>query len=87
MPALAHIQHHIGDPLAGAVIGVLAAALAFVDGKPVRLGQISGFGAGACGIKWRVLDKPYRLVGLTPRNRIGARFHEGHGLVIVGQPV
>ena len=64
-----------------------AGALAFVDGKPVRLGQISGFGAGACGIKWRVLDKPYRLVGLTPRNRIGARFHEGHGLVIVGQPV
>ena len=55
--AALEIEHDVGDPLAGAVIGQLPAAPAFVDRKP-RVEQVSRLGAGARGIERRMLEQP-----------------------------
>src|SRR5690606_4741918 len=44
------VQHHIGDPLAGPVIGVLAAAAALEDWKTLRIQQIGGPGRDPGGV-------------------------------------
>ena len=47
LAASPEVEHHIGDALAGAVIGVLAAAPGGVDGKTVGVDEVLGPGAGA----------------------------------------
>ena len=61
MTALAHVQHHIDHALARPMIGVLATALAFINRKPVRIGQVFALGRGACSVERRVFDQPYAL--------------------------
>jgi hypothetical protein len=63
LPAAGQVQHDIGNPLAGAVIGILAAAPGLVDGKAVRGDQILIMGAGAGRIERRMLDEPDALPG------------------------
>ena len=48
--AAIQIQQHIGDALARAVIGVLAAAAAPVDRQAIRVEQVLGERAGAGGV-------------------------------------
>src|SRR4029077_9839904 len=49
------IEHHIGNALAGAVIGVLPAAAALVDRQALWIEQVRGARAGAGGVERRVL--------------------------------
>ena len=80
-----HVEHDVGDPLPGAVIGKLAAASDAMDGKAVGLAQIVVAGARARGVERRVLDQPDRLVGSTFGNRGGPRLHLRQGDGVVGQ--
>ena len=66
------IEHHVGDPLAGPVIGQLAAAPAVVDRK-ARLDHVAGFGAGAGGVERRVLQQPDEFGGSCRRRSPAAR--------------
>src|ERR1700686_4374392 len=51
-PSPFQVQHHIGDPLAGAVIGELAAA-AGLKHREAGVEQIAGPAAGAGGVERR----------------------------------
>src|SRR5207237_131238 len=59
--ALIEIDHHIGDALARAVIGILPAAPAPVDRQPAGIEQVLGAGAGAGGVERGVLQQPHQL--------------------------
>jgi hypothetical protein len=48
--AAVEIEHHVGDPLPGAVVGELPAAPDVVHWKS-RLDQFLRSGAGACGVE------------------------------------
>lgn len=47
------------------MIGIFTAAARGEDGKAIRLDEIGGVGAGAGGIKRRMLQKPDKFVGLA----------------------
>ncbi len=83
-PAL-EVEHHIRDPLAGAVIGVFAAAPGGKDREAVGLDQVLDAGAGAGRVERRMLDQPDHLAGGTTADRIGPRLHEGKGVGIGGE--
>ena len=57
------VEHHIGHPLAGPVIGEAPAAPGAIDRKALRCQKLSPLGAGAGGIERRVLDEPDTLRG------------------------
>jgi len=74
------IEQHIRHPLAGAMIGVLPAAAAFIDREAVGVGQILRFGGGAGGVERRVFQEPDRLGCGAICNRVCAVLHPGHGV-------
>ena len=74
-PAPPEINHHIADALAGAMIGHLAAAAALVN-REAGVQDVGEVGAGAGGIKRRVLDQPDQLRRLAIGDRFDARLHD-----------
>ena len=79
--AALEVEHHIGDPLAGPVIGELAAAAGGMDGE-ARLDQLLRLRRGAGGVKRRMLEEPDQFARLAARDRVGARGHGGKRLVV-----
>ena len=75
--AALQVEHDIGDPLAGAVIGVLAAAAAAEHREPVRVEQIVGPCAGAGGVERRVFEQPDQFAGAARRGSPRRAFHRG----------
>ena len=73
--AALEVEHDIDHPLAGAVIGELAAAPGRMDGK-ARLDQLLGLGAGAGGVERGMLDQPDELGRRPVRYGGGARIHD-----------
>src|SRR4029079_10510859 len=64
-PAPLQIEHHVSAPLARSVIGELPAAAGLENGKPLWVEQMLGPGAGAGGVKRRVLQQPDQLRRMT----------------------
>ena len=81
--AALQIQHHIGDPLARPVVGVLAAAPAAVDGKARRLDEVVLLGRRAGGVERRVLQQPHHLRRLTGADGGDPSLHDGDRARIV----
>ena len=76
-PALLEVEHHIGHALARPVVGHLPAAAA-LEHRETRLDQLAGLGAGAGGVKGRVLEQPDQLALTSGRDGGGAGVHDGH---------
>ena len=53
------IQHHIGDPLTGTVVSVLAAAASAMDRKTMRIEKILHVGTGTRAVQGRMFEKPH----------------------------
>ncbi len=70
-PAI-EVQHEVADALAGAVIGVAAAAARIVNREARRVEQLCRIGAGASGEERRMLEQPDAFVGRPCMNRGGA---------------
>ena len=83
-PAALEVEHHIGDPLAGSVIGELAAAPGAKD-REARVDQVAVLGAGAGGVERRMLEEPDALGRGSVRDRVGARFHLRQRVGVFGQ--
>ena len=80
-PPSLQVEHHIGHPLAGAVIGELAAA----PGREQRKTGVEQVGipaAGSGGVERGVFQQPDQFGGLMGRNRRDSRLHGRHGLRI-----
>ncbi len=75
------VEHHIGHPLAGAVIGELPAAAGLVDRK-ARLDQFLRLGAGAGGVERRMLQQPDLLGRAARRDRGHPLVHRGERRLI-----
>jgi len=75
----AQIEHHIGNPLAGAVIGVLAAATRLENRKTVGRQKVFGLGRSAGGVKRWMFEKPNQFVGLAGSDGGHTVFHGGDG--------
>ena len=54
--SLLQVEHDVGDPLAGSVIGELPAAPCAVDRKTVRLQEVRVPGAGSGGVERRMFQ-------------------------------
>ena len=84
--AALEVEHDIADPLAGAVIGELAAASGHVDWKS-RLDQFGRPCRRAGGVEGGVLEEPDQFRRLATGDRFGARGHGckrgviGHGRI------
>ena len=76
------IEHDIGNPLAGAMIGILAATSRAVDWKARRIEQVGVAGGGSCRIQGRMFQQPdgFRLAAGPDGG--DAAFHFRHGLWI-----
>ena len=85
--AAVEIEHQVGDPLAGAVIGVLAAAPGPVDREAIRRQQVRRLGAGAGGVERCVLHQPDALGGCSLADGGDAGLHGGDRFVIIDAPV
>jgi hypothetical protein len=83
-PAL-QVEHDVGDPLARPMIGVFAAASGREDREAVGVDQVFDTGAGAGGVKRRVLDQPDQLGCGTGADRLGTCFHQGKRIGVAGQ--
>jgi hypothetical protein len=81
------VEHHVGDALAGAMIGVSAAAAGFVDRKALRRQQFGGVGAGPGGVYGGMFEQPNGLRRGADADFGGAIFHEGDGGLVVDQLV
>ena len=79
--AALQVDHHVGDPLAGAVIGELAAA-AGLEHRKARVVQVLRFRAGAAGVERRMLEQPHQFRRAAGGDRGGALLHRGNGLEI-----
>ena len=79
--AALEIEHDIADPLAGAVIGELAAASGGVDRK-ARVDQLLRPRRGAGGVERRVLEEPDQLARFAARDCFDARVHGGERSVV-----
>ena len=82
LPALAQVEHGVGHPLAGPVIGVLPAAAGGMDGQAQRLQQVLRLAAGAGGVERRVLQQPDQLAGPAGADVGDPCFHGRQGLVV-----
>ena len=82
--AALEVEHDIGHPLAGAVIGELAAAPGRMDRK-ARLDQLLGLGAGAGGVERGVLEQPDQLARRAVGYGGGARLHDRERRLVVDQ--
>jgi hypothetical protein len=79
-PAL-EVEHHIGDALAGAVIGELPAAPDRMH-REARVGEVLRPGAGAGGIERRVLQQPDEFRSASVRDRRDPCLHGGKRALI-----
>jgi hypothetical protein len=79
--AALEIEHDIADPLAGAVIGELAAAAGAMD-RESRFDQLLRLRRGAGGVKRRMLEEPDQFARFTARDCFGARVHGGKRCVV-----
>jgi len=83
--AALEVQHDVDHPLAGAVVGELAAAPAPVDREAVGLQQVPGRGRGAGGVERRMLDQPHQFRRRAGVDRPGPQLHGGDRLFVVQQ--
>ena len=81
------VEHQVADPLAGAMIGVAAAAACLVDREAQRIEQLGGVGAGAGSEQGRMLEQPDAFRSLAGADRGGALFHECERLPVVHEAV
>ncbi len=77
--ALGQVQHHIDHPLAGAVIGELAAAAALEHREAVGGDQVGGLGRHAGGVERRMLQQPDQLARRTVGDGGRTGLHGGNG--------
>jgi len=68
LPAPGQVEHDVGNPLAGPVIGILSSPSCAVDGKAAGLQQVGLPGAGPGGIEGRVLQEPDQIAGRAGRH-------------------
>jgi len=83
LPPGRQVQHHIGHPLAGPVIGELAAAAGAEDREPVGVEEVGVPRRDASGIEGWMLQQPDQLPGLAPGDRPGPGLHGRHRLGVV----
>ena len=81
------VEHHISHPLAGAVIGVLAAAARDMDRKAGGLKQILGPRARTGRIERRMLQQPDHFARPAGADVGDPRFHGGERLVVGDEAV
>ena len=84
--AALEVEHHIDHPLAGPVIGELAAAPGRVH-REACLDQLGGLGAGAGGVERRMLDQPDELARSAVGDRRGAGLHDRERGLVGGEPL
>ena len=88
-PPTLQIEHHIGHPLARAVIGELPAAPRSKH-REAGVEQVTGLAAGARGIERGVFQQPHQFGRFMGRYRRDTRLHGRHGVEIghrrVGNP-
>ena len=71
----AEIEHHIGNPLAGSMVGIFAAASRVEDRKPIGLDEIRRVGACPRRVERGVFDQPHHFRRRARTNRRRAGFH------------
>ena len=81
------VEHRIGDPLAGPVIGELAAAAGAMNGKAPGVEEVGVTRARAGGVERRMLQEPHAFARLAGGNCGGSRLHLRHGFGIGHQPL
>ena len=81
--ALVQVQHHIGHPLSGPVIGELPAPTGPVHREPARIQQIGVPARYPCRIEGRMLQQPDQLRSVPCRDRGRPGLHRLHGGGIV----
>ena len=77
--ATLQIEHQVGDPLARAVIGVLAAAAGREHREAGRCQQVLGACAGTGGVERRVLEQPAQFWRPAGADRLDPLLHRGQG--------
>ena len=80
--AALEVEHDVADPLAGAVIGELAAAAGGMHWK-ARLDQLVRPCRAAGGVKGRVLEQPDQLRRFALRDRCRARRHARERALVI----
>ena len=83
-PAALEVEHDVGDPLPGSVIGELAAASGAMDRK-AGFDEVAVLGARPGGVERRMLDEPDAFGRVSARDRLGARFHLREGVGVLRQ--
>ena len=74
------VEHDIGHSLARPVISEFPAPPGAEHGKALGQHEVDVAGAGAGGVKRRVLEQPHLLGRLAGSDVGGARLHRGDGL-------
>ncbi len=77
------VQHHIGHPLAGAVIGVLSAAPGGEHGQALGIEQVLHPRRDAGGVQGGVFQQPDQFVARPVGDGGGVRLHGGDGGQVV----
>ena len=75
LPAAAQIQHDIGDPLAGPVIGITAPPSGAMNRQALRLEQLLVARAGPGGEERWMLEQPDQFAGRSGADRGDAPLH------------
>jgi len=76
------IEHHIGDPLAGTMIGPLPAASGGIAGEAGRVGEFRRPRRGSGGVERRMFHQPDLLARRPGPDRRDARGHRSEGVRI-----
>ena len=76
------VQHDVGNALARAVVGVLAAAAGRKDRKPVGIYQVGVVSAGAGGVYGGMFKQPNLLIRLSIRDGCNSPFHSRYRIQI-----
>ena len=72
------VEQNVGHPLAGPMIGEATAAAGLEHREAVRIEELGRVGAGAGGIKRRVLEQPDELARPTGADRLDPFLHRRH---------
>ena len=80
LAARPEVEHDVDHPLAGAVVGVLAAAAGDVDREAHRLQQVLLPGAGPGRVQGRVFQQPDQFAGAAGPDVGDPRLHLGQGV-------
>src|SRR5262245_9255463 len=75
LPAAAEIEHHVGNPLAGSMVRIFAAAACVEVRKPIGLDKVGWVGDRSRRVECRMFDQPYHFWRSATANRSRTGFH------------